>query len=122
MIDAEKVERNVAEAAFGWQSYKKYGTRDKVITALLKRKGMADQDPRELDRSLDKTLTILKRARSIRAELLSGFAVRDMPYLEPAKFEQGRQLMLEQLQNEFPASRVTIQFALGMVWEMPYWR
>ena len=117
-----KAERDIAETAYWFRSFDRYGTESKALKALLKRKSMVGCDVDKLasrframvqlhDKTLEHSKSVLRNAkRSFH------------PQLTKAQFDDGTERIRNHLVQEFSDVPDSIEYMIAMLWHMPYVR
>ncbi|HLO30705.1 MAG TPA: hypothetical protein VK249_16285 [Anaerolineales bacterium] len=122
MKSNEIIETKVAQTAFCWLEYNYYGSETDAIKSLLKRKGAENLNQDTARQQLAIAIQVLKRTKELREITVSELGKSSVSCLTQDEFTE-RSIYLETLlKREFPGLEVTINYMLGMVWRMPYWR
>jgi hypothetical protein len=118
----ENVEMKIAQTAFCWLEYNYYGSETKAIKSLVKRKGTEQLNQDIARQRLAIAIQVFKRAKELRETTVNELGKSSVSYLTQDEFKE-RSIYIEALlKREFPGLEVTINYMLGMVWRMPYWR
>ena len=117
-----KYERNCAEAAFFLTFYGHYGSEEKAVAALQRRKDTKRFDKSALADGLEHALKVLRRMDELAAAYLAQHEVEYHPQLTEEQFLQGDKQIRDRLSSEFPDEGIAIDYFMSMNWHMPYVR
>ncbi len=123
MIDAKRIERNITETAYCLKVLGYYdGTESKALSAVRKRKGMDGLDRQSAADALSVALGLLDRTQTLGKSVLQQANRNYHPQLSREQFDAGTTFIREHLAKEFPASTLSIEYMMAMLWHMPYVR
>ena len=67
-------------------------------------------------------IRVFQRTNELRLVTARKYGKADVPYLTQDQFEEGGQAIETALLVEFPNQPITVDYMIGMVWNMGYWR
>ena len=118
----EKIQRNIAQAAYFLLKHGYYGSESKAVSALRRRKDTRQCDPKFLASSLANAIAVVHRLDDLAASVLKKYSKSYHPQLTEDEFKAGEQSLKQALLSEFPDSKTEIDYLMAMLWHMPYVR
>jgi hypothetical protein len=122
MTPDSETEAKIAETAFCWLDYGKYGSEEKAIKAFRRRKGMSKFDMLTVREWLAAAVRVRKRLDQISAEIADSYGKASHEYLSAREFELGTEILSSRLNEEFPEMNATVSYMVSMAWCMYYYR
>lgn len=113
------IETKAAQTAFCWLEYKYYGSESNAIKSLLKRKGTEHLSPDAATALLSDAVKVFERTKELRETTIRTSSIAS---LTQDQFEEYRGQIEETLKQEFPGLEAIIDYMVGMLLNMRYWR
>lgn len=122
MIYDDRIQWNFAETAYWWIHHGGYGSEAKALRAVRRRKGMDRLDETTLRRRFGLAVAICRQTVEL-CEAEIGRHGHDHRYrLSAEEHADGTSRIEAALHEAFPGSEDTVDYMVGMLWEMPYER
>ena len=118
----DKIERDIAETAYWFRTFDRYGTESKALAALLKRKSMAGCKKEALSKQLHTMIRLHDKTLEQIANVLRDAKRSFHPQLTQKQFDAGTIRIRENLSGEFQNIPDSIEYMIAMLWHMPYVR